>query len=740
MESAPDTQLFRDVFNASPIGIAVENLDGEPLFVNPAFCSMLGFSEEELRRKHCFDFSPPDDAERDWALFQQLRAGSIDHYQLEKRYFRRDGSLVWGRLSISLLTSRSSPLVLAMVKDITDKKNLELERNRKEEALRVGEERFRLAQSAACIGTFEWNIRTGVNTWTPELEAMYGLPAGGFGGTQTTFENLVHPDDRARVIELVDRSLKTGQSTKGEWRVVWPDGSVHWIAGRWQAFMDESGEPLRVIGVNVDVTQHNLAEQELARANERLQLAIESGSVGGWDFDIKTGKNMWFGKAHAQLGMTPDETSGSLEEFWVRVHKDDRERLEHALRIAKDRSEDFAAEFRVVWRDGTIHWLRSRGRYRYAANGKPERMLGISVDITQSKQVEQALRESEQRFRLATQAGKMYSFDWDVTTGAVLRSPEHAKILGVTEPLRFTHQQFLDQMHPDDRQKLAATIAGLTPENPTAVVTYRMLSSDGALVWLRSSGRAFFDGQGRMLRVIGMVADVTDLKRAEEALLGINRRLIEAQEQERSRIGRELHDDINQKVALLAVNLQTLKQDLPAFKKRTGRQIVEICERVANLGSDIQALSHRLHSSKLEYLGLEAAAASFCKEFSMGQNAETTFHSENIPKEISADAALCLFRVLQEALQNAAKHSGVKRFEVWLKGNLNEIQLTVHDSGVGFDAERVMNEHGLGLTSMRERLKLVGGQLSIDSKLVSGTTIHARVPLSPKVKSAGADG
>jgi len=179
-----------------------------------------------------------------------------------------------------------------------------------------------------------------------------------------------------------------------------------------------------------------------------------------------------------------------------------------------------------------------------------------------------------------------------------------------------------------------------------------------------------------MLRVIGMVADVTDLKRAEEALLGINRRLIEAQEQERSRIGRELHDDINQKVALLAVNLQTLKQDLPAFKKRTGRQIVEICERVANLGSDIQALSHRLHSSKLEYLGLEAAAASFCKEFSMGQNAETTFHSENIPKEISADAALCLFRVLQEALQNAAKHSGVKRFEVWLKGNLNEIQLT----------------------------------------------------------------
>ena len=119
--STPDTQLFHDVFNASPIGIAVENLEGQPLFVNPAFCSFLGFSEEELRNKHCVDFSPPEDAEKDWALFQQLRAGAIDHYQLEKRYFRRDGSLVWGSLSISLLRSHPSPLVIAMVEDITDK-------------------------------------------------------------------------------------------------------------------------------------------------------------------------------------------------------------------------------------------------------------------------------------------------------------------------------------------------------------------------------------------------------------------------------------------------------------------------------------------------------------------------------------------------------------------------------------------------------------------------------------------
>src|ERR1700758_349038 len=119
-----DTQLFHDVFNASPIGIAVENLKGQPLFVNPSFCSFLGFSEQELRIKHCVDFSPREDAEKDWALFQQLRAGSIDQYQLEKRYFRRDGSLIWGRLSISLLKN-TPPLIVAMVEDITEKKKAE---------------------------------------------------------------------------------------------------------------------------------------------------------------------------------------------------------------------------------------------------------------------------------------------------------------------------------------------------------------------------------------------------------------------------------------------------------------------------------------------------------------------------------------------------------------------------------------------------------------------------------------
>jgi signal transduction histidine kinase len=217
----------------------------------------------------------------------------------------------------------------------------------------------------------------------------------------------------------------------------------------------------------------------------------------------------------------------------------------------------------------------------------------------------------------------------------------------------------------------------------------------------------------------------------------VNRSLIEAQEAERAWLARELHDDVSQRVALVAMTLETLRQDLPPSEGQSIRCIEEAKKQIGELVSDIQALSHRLHSSKLELQGLIGAARGLCRELSDRHNIEIILDSRDIPKELPQEVALCLFRVLQEALQNAMKHSGVRQFEVSLKGALNEIQLTVHDAGAGFDREKAISGHGLGLTSMRERLNLVNGQLSIDSQFLRGTTIRARVPLSSDITSGG---
>ncbi|HXW91250.1 MAG TPA: PAS domain S-box protein, partial [Terriglobales bacterium] len=714
-----DTQLrCTAIVESSDDAIAALDTNGTITDWNKGAERLFGYSASEAIGENILFLSPADARDDAKGVLKKVWQGEVvRHHEAVRR--KKDGTSVDISLTVSPMVDSEGRIIGAsgIARDIT-------ERKRAEQALRASEERLRLAQWVDRVGTFEWNIRTGVNTWTPELEAIYGLPPGGFGGTLTAFENLVHPDDRGRVMGFVDKAVKTQQPTTREWRVVWPDGSVHWVAARAQVFTNEAGEPSRMVGVNIDITDRKFAEEKLAATNERLHLALEAGSVGGFDYDLKTGKNIWFGKAHTLLGMSPDETSGSLQEFWDRVHKDDRKHLQRAIQGASQTIEGFNEEFRVVWRDGTTHWLRSRGRYCYAANGERQRMVGISVDITQSKQVEEALRESEQRFRLAAQAGKMYSFEWDVTTDRVVRSPERIKVLGGTEPLPISHQQFVDTIYSDDRPKFVATIAGLTPERPIAEVIYRIPRADGALVWLKSSGRAFFDSEGRMLRVIGMVADITDLKRAEESLAEMTRRLIESQEQERTRIGRELHDDINQRLAMLSLELEQLQENPSEVQPR----VKELRRQLAEVSNDVQALSHDLHSSKLEYLGVVAGIKSWCKEFGERQRVEIDFSSD-VPSALPLGIGLSLFRVLQEALHNVIKHSGVRRLEVQLWEDFSEIHLVIRDAGRGFDLEEALQGRGLGLTSMCERVRLVKGTILIESKPMGGTTIHVRVPL-----------
>ena len=451
-----DTQLFRDVFNASPIGIAVESLEGKPLFLNRAFCSMLGFSEDELRGKHCVDFSPPEDAEKDWALFQQLRAGSIDHYQLEKRYFRKDGSLVWGSLSISLLHSDPSPLVLAMVEDITDKKKAE-------------DARFR----------------------------------------------------HAAIIESSDDAIASGTL----------DGIiVSWNAGAQKMYGYTEAE---AIGKPINV----LVPPE--RADEENKI-LETLRAGG--------------------------------------------RIEHLETI------------------------------RITKTGK---RINVSVTISPIK-----------------------------------------------------------------------------------------------------------DSSGRTVGISGIARDITERKEAEEALAGMSRKLIAAQEQERARIARELHDDINQRLAMLAVELEQWPDD-PAELRR---HMQELRKKTTEISNDVQTLSHELHSSKIEYLGIVKGMKSWCKELAERRNMNIDFTGQDLSGRLQPEIEVALFRVLQEALQNAAKHSGVKRIEVQLQEDAGEIHLIVRDSGRGFDIEAAGQGRGLGLISMRERIRLVNGSIDVQSTPMGGTTIHARVP------------
>src|SRR5215469_7819019 len=248
------------------------------------------------------------------------------------------------------------------------------------------------------------------------------------------------------------------------------------------------------------------------------------------------------------------------------------------------------------------------------------------------------------------------------------------------------------------------------------------------------------EGASGVDRAACIMQDITDRKQVEEALAGISRRLIDAQEQERTRIARELHDDIGQRLSLLAVELDQLQKnsrDRPAQIRSSAGQLKQ---KAFEIVSDIHSLSHKLHSSKLQYLGITAAVRSFCREFGEQQNVEIDVNAHDLRNRLSPDIALCLFRVLQEALHNSAKHSGVRHFGVRLWSSSDEVHLAVSDSGAGFDVNSAMKGRGLGLTSMRERVRLVSGTIVIESKPTAGTTIHVCVPFKSEHSSARAAG
>lgn len=283
-------------------------------------------------------------------------------------------------------------------------------------------------------------------------------------------------------------------------------------------------------------------------------------------------------------------------------------------------------------------------------------------------------------------------------------------------------------VHPEDLAVCLQTYEQSFDRREPFTMQYRLRRYDGEYRWILDTGVPRFNNDNSFAGYIGSGIDITERKQAEEALGTMSRRLIDAQEQERTRIARELHDDINQRIAMLGVELDILQQYPPGSGLEIRKRLHEVSLRLAEIGSEVQAISHRLHSSKLEYLGLAAACKSFCREIAERHKVTIDLNVENVPA-VSRDISLCLFRVLQESLNNAIKHSGAQHFEARLRGTLQEIQLTVRDHGIGLNPDAAMHGQGLGLISIRERISLVKGTLLIASKPKEGTEIRVRVPV-----------
>ena len=496
--------------------------------------------------------------------------------------------------------------------------------------------------------------------------------------------------------------------------------------------------PQYVAGIGLDFTKHSRMEEALRESEERFKSLFENAVLGIYR-TTPDGQILLANPALCKMLGCP-----SLAELQQRnLEKDGFHpaypRSSYKREIEK-KGVIIGLEASWATSDGRTVFVRESARAIRDASGRVLYYEGTVEDITERKQAEEALRESEEKFR---------SVFHDAGVGMVIVSPEGHFLAA--------NGTFCDYLGYTEKELLAKTVQSVTfhedwpafsqklsdalkEEHSFQRFEKRCLHKSGRIVYTESSASLIRTSQGNPRYFVGEVLDVTKRKESEAALSSVNGRLIQAQEQERIRVARELHDDVSQRLALLAIRLEQVEQKPLALPSDLLSHIREMQKDVEELLTNVQNLSHELHSSKLDYLGAVAAIRSWCKEFSEKQRVEVEFNSYELPSSLPPEISFCLFRVLQEALRNAARHSGVRHFEVQLEGRSGEIHLTVSDLGAGFDTEAAIKGRGLGLTSMRERLNLVNGSLSIDSQPRGGTTIHARVPFNSNGQSAQAAG
>jgi len=393
---------FRQLADAMPQLAWTANPDGSVDYANRWYDEYSGYRRNETDVIEWGPVLHPDDLEASARAWRHA-VESGTPYQVEHRARRTDGSYRW-------LLTRASPVRDAQGRiikwfgtstDIHDLKTAQ-------EALKRSEERLRLAQQVARIGTFEWNIKENVNEWTPEIEALYGMEPGAFGRTYEAWRACVHPDDRENAEQRVQEALVSG-GFQAEWRTICPDGTIHWIAARAQIFRDESGNPLRMVGVNMDITDQKQAEEERERLSAQRQLALDAANLGWWTYDPASGTAFNDPRCLAILGI--GESIRSIGEVLSRIHPDDRERVWAKVVAALNPAETspYSDEFRIVRPDGSLCWTETYAIVSFDGEGQARhalRIVGTVADITGRKEAEERERRLTSMYRAHSEANE----------------------------------------------------------------------------------------------------------------------------------------------------------------------------------------------------------------------------------------------------------------------------------------------------------------------------------------------
>jgi PAS domain S-box-containing protein len=509
-------ERFRATFEQAAVGIVHVAPDGRILRANLGFADLVGYSAEELRQRTIQQLTYPEDYPQDLEYAHRLLAGDISTYSMEKRYVRKNGTLIWVNIAVSAVRDARGECeyLIGIAKNIAARKEAE-------EALRQSQAMLARTEQMANVGSCEWDIATGALRWSEQTYRLFGTEPGRLVPSYDWFIARVHPDDRPRVLAASQSTLAGKNPYDVEYRIIKPDSTLRWLHARGEVIRHESGRPLRMIASVLDVTVRKQVEEELRRSEEKHRLVSENIPVAVYSAlpDEQFRLTFVSGRIEGLTGYTGAQFAEDPGLRMRMIHPEDRERVAQDLNLLWGGEGPLRLNYRIVRRDGAVRWLRDCSTAVFAADQHIVRIAGFLEDITDRKEAEASQRVAEQRFTEMLE-----------TVGAI------ALVLSTDECITYCNPYFLaltgwrkdevlgrnwfEMFIPPERRAAARATFPPAPgqDTPPGHFDADILTRDGQRQLISWSNTPLCNGAGRMVGLAALGYDITDRQRAEAAL------------------------------------------------------------------------------------------------------------------------------------------------------------------------------------------------------------------------------
>ncbi len=579
---------------------------------------------------------------------------------------------------------------------------------------------------------------------SPAIIEIYGVPPEQLARDASAAWAAIHPDDTDRLDRETRESARTLQPQHSEFRVRHPAKGEIWVSIHATPERTADGAT-QWLGTANDITERRRTEEALRENERKYRMLFETMTQGAF-VQRADGALIDVNPAALDLfGLERDDFLGRTSHCprWKVIREDgsDLPAEQHpsmvALRTGESVSNRVAGVFNPR-RDAFVWMVINAIPQFRAGEPRPYETFVTLHDITARRQAEEALRISEERMRLAMGAAPIGTWDWDIASGAIHWSENLWRLFGrerASEPL--TIESVKRSIHPDDRERVQTAIERALGEDAAYRLEIRFVKPDGAIRWALSHGRVIRDEAGKPVRMVGVDLDITELKSSQAALDDARRHIeslaaqvLTAQEEERARLSRELHDEIGQSAT-------ALKLLLDAALRTEGRAAADgplaAALRIADgLIEQTRDISRRLRPPQLDDLGLAASLRWHLARIAVPESLSVELDDRIGDARFAPDIELACFRIVQEALSNVLRHARASTVKVSLVRESYRLELAVRDDGVGFEPEAMPaaeRAESLGLLGMRERVAALGGEFAVRSVAGSGTEISAVFPL-----------